>query len=603
MVSIESPERRTRRVPKRRRRWIWTVAGVLLLFIAIGAWIGVRGYLAQRELTAAQPLVSRFASQVVSGDQAGAVKSASSFTGHATAASDLTGDPVWRAAEIVPWLGPNLAVFRQLTEEAATLSATVVQPLAGMTGDVKLSGLKPVNGQIDLEPIIAAQKTLGSASSAMSESSDRISGLKVDGVVPQLRDAYTRVASAAAEAASGLAAVSQAAELMPSMMGSTEPRTYLVLFQNNAELRSTGGIPGAMVLVGAQNGQISLVKQASTSDFPKFPQPVTELPLDTRTLYGDNTAQFMQDVTFTPDFALSAGIARDMWASRFGDSVDGVLSLDPIALSYLLQATGPIDLPTGGQLTSENAVRLLLQDTYSNFSKPRDQDAFFASVAASVFEKVVAGGADPKRLVQSLTKASDERRVLLWSSRENEQLAIEQSGMSGSLPQSSELIQNFGIYLNDSTTAKMDPYLQVSISAGQEVCRNDGLPTNSVQVTMTNIAPADAGSVLPDYVTGGGQFGIPPGNIRTNVAAYGAPGLYNMGVARDGARVAYQPASDNGYGVSKLEVELAPGETTTLDFQFLGNDLTRRQVSVQHTPFVYPIETLPLVLDCGTALQ
>ena len=120
---------------------------------------------------------------------------------------------------------------------------------------------------------------------------------------------------------------------------------------------------------------------------------------------------------------------------------------------------------------------------------------------------------------------------------------------------------------------------------------------------MTNIAPVDAGSVLPDYVTGGGQFGIPPGNIRTNVAAYGAPGLYNMGVARDGARVAYQPASDNGYGVSKVEVELAPGETTTLDFQFLGNDLTRRQVTVQHTPFVYPIETLPLLLDCGTASQ
>jgi hypothetical protein len=96
---------------------------------------------------------------------------------------------------------------------------------------------------------------------------------------------------------------------------------------------------------------------------------------------------------------------------------------------------------------------------------------------------------------------------------------------------------------------------------------------------------------------------VPEGNIRTNIAVYGAPGLFNLGVARDGVRTPFQAAIDSGYGVSGVEVELAPGGSTTFDFQYLGDDTTQRAVTVQHTPLVYPLETTPLAVDCADALQ
>ena len=74
-----------------------------------------------------------------------------------------------------------------------------------------------------------------------------------------------------------------------------------------------------------------------------------------------------------------------MWLRETGVDVSGVISLDPVSLSYLLEATGPVALPTGDVLTSENAVDLLLNGVYLRYADPRDQDAFFAAAAGSVF--------------------------------------------------------------------------------------------------------------------------------------------------------------------------------------------------------------------------
>ncbi|WP_162234538.1 DUF4012 domain-containing protein [Agreia sp. Leaf210] len=602
-ATTDERRRRPRRT-KSRRKVLGVVLGVVaLLVVAVAAWVGVRGYQAKGELEAAIPLVTQLKTQVTSGDSAGAIDSMNRLTQHAQSAADLTSDPVWRATELLPWVGSNLTVMRELSSTVNDVSRYGIQPLTGLAGSIGLSDFKPVDGRVDLQPLLDAQGVLADSSAAVGNAVARVDALDGDGVIQPLADARLQLLDKLTEASGELTILSKAAVLLPAMLGADGPRNYLLLFQNNAELRSTGGIPGALALVNTDAGSIKLSQQTSGSSFRQFPEPVIELPLDTKSLYGDNTAEFMQDVNFTPNFALSGQIAREMWNRKFGLQVDGVISLDPVALSYLLKATGPIALPSGDQLTSENAVKLLLQDVYAKYEQPPEQDAFFASAAAAVFDKVASGNIDPAALVSALGQAGDENRVLVWSANDEDQQVLAGTTLAGGLPKSSETEQRFGVYFNDSTTAKMDPYLQVNIEAGQAVCRNDGLPLNSVRVTLTNTAPADAATSLPDYVTGGGEFGIPPGNIRTNIAAYGAEGLYNLGLTRDGAAFPYQPSTELGYGVSKVEIELAPGDSTVLDFQFLGDTPQTKAVSVQHTPFVYALETKALEVDCQNALQ
>jgi hypothetical protein len=336
----------------------------------------------------------------------------------------------------------------------------------------------------------------------------------------------------------------------------------------------------------------------SSSEYAHYDSPVLELPLETRGVYGDITGQYIQDVNLTPNFVQSGELTQEMWRLQFGGEVDGVLSIDPVALSYLLRATGPITLPTGDVLSSENAVQLLLSDVYARYPDTKVQDAFFAAAAGSVFSAVAGGSADPIALITALAQAGAEHRVLIWSSDDAEQAILADTTLAGGLPASDEMIQRFGVYFNDATAAKMGPYLDVQTAIGQSTCRKDKRPNYAVDVTLTNIAPADAASSLPNYVTAGGAFGTAAGNVKTIAYVYGVPGMENLGVTKDGATVPYLPATDATYPLSSLAVELTPGESSVLRFSFLGPAPFTGGLELQMTPVIHRNETFKLDSAC-----
>ena len=55
--------------------------------------------------------------------------------------------------------------------------------------------------------------------------------------------------------------------LVPPMLGQDGPRQYLLVVQNNAEIRSTGGLPGSLQILRADNGKLTLAEQRSVDDF------------------------------------------------------------------------------------------------------------------------------------------------------------------------------------------------------------------------------------------------------------------------------------------------------------------------------------------------
>lgn len=86
-----------------------------------------------------------------------------------------------------------------------------------------------------------------------------------------MTEAVARLQASIGKAAAMAEVVDRTVRLLPPMLGVSGERNYLLLFQNPAELRATGGIPGAVALLNANNGKLDLVQQASSSDFPKVP--------------------------------------------------------------------------------------------------------------------------------------------------------------------------------------------------------------------------------------------------------------------------------------------------------------------------------------------
>jgi hypothetical protein len=577
----------------------WVLFGLALVMIGSALWIGIRGLIARDALLGAVPLVEQARTSILAGDTEAAKADLSEIQQRAGDAAGLTGDPIWRVAEVIPLAGPNLTAFREAAQVIDGVARDALPPLAELADGLDLAAFVPSGGVLDTGPMEDAVPLLSSASEAMTAARESALAIRTDNTIPQIGEAVDQLVRLVDDTSGLVQGVSGAAEILPAMLGQGGPRDYLLLVLNNAELRAAGGIPGALDVIHADGGRISLGQQTTAASFGARAEP---LPIsDTeRILFGDNLGLYMQNVTTTPDFARTAELATARWSERFGGAVDGVLSVDPVALSYILSATGPVDVGDGVVLDSDNVVQALLSDAYVRYPDPADQDAFFARAASAVFDRIAAGDIEPKAFIDALVRAGEERRILVWSAHDDEQAVIARGRIGGLAPEGAEDELGIGVYLHDSTESKMDWYLRSSIDVGTVECRNDDRPYYEVQVTLESTAPMNAAEALPDYVTGARSgLGLLKGQIRTGVFAYFPTGSVIYEAAIDGRPWAFSAADDGRNAAAGLIVDLDPGESAVLSFRVLGQAGWPLRTVVDHTPtaFETPVST-GRMLEC-----
>lgn len=565
------------------RAKLWAPIGVAACFVTIGIVGGILAtsvFEVKDELESAIPLAQQAQDRIITGDTAGAAAVAADLAKKTEAAKQHTESGLWRAAEVVPILGPNLSAVRTATEVADSLSASVVSPLSG----VSLDSLKPVDGRFDLDEIALVAGVLDTANVAVADADSRLAAVNRDGLLGQVTSALDKLTPQLTSAGTALSAASAATAILPDALGAAGPRNYLMLFQNNAESRGTGGNPAAVLLLTANDGVLSIARQGSSGDFNNGREvPVISLDEETQALYGDKIGRYMQDMTLTPDFPTTAAIAQAWWAESFGDPIDGVVSFDPVGLSYLLSATGPVSLPTGEQLTAENTVPLLLNEIYFRYEEPEQQDAFFAAAAGSVFSALTSGSGNTTALVDALQKSVDEGRLIFWSAYESQAELIAGTRVEGRLPTTNDDSAVMGVYINDTTASKMDYYVDLKI-ATERSCAADS-DASAVTVTLTStVDPAMADS-LPAYVTG--RF-YPHAQIATDVVIYAPLGMQLSEWAVDGVPVAPTYIGEHlGRSVVKLPVILNAGRSLAITYTVGGDSSTVSvPLEIWHTPMV-----------------
>jgi hypothetical protein len=578
---------------------LWVVAAAVALLLFAAVWITVRALMARDELLGAVPIANRVASEALAGGT-DITADLNELQSRASSAANLTSDPIWKVGEKLPGLGSNLTAFRETAAMIDRLAKDALLPLTELAGTFTISSLSPSNGAIDLSTFTAAQPMLAEARSALDRANERATSIETKNTIPQIGVAVDQVVDLVGDAKDAIGGVETAASLLPSMLGADGPRSYLLLSLNNAELRATGGLPGALAVVNADNGRLSLGALSTAATLGQFKEPVVELTEEERTLYGIQLATYLHDVNYTPDFARSGEIAKAMWFERTGESVDGVLAVDPVALSYILSATGPVDAGGGVTLTQDNAVDVLLNGVYSMFDTAKAQDDFFAGVTGKIFESITSGRANSTALLSALSRAAGEDRLHLWSNDGAEQLKIISTPLAGVVPVSTDESTAFGVYFNDATGSKMDYFLSSGIGIASGVCRNDQRPNFEVTVKLESRAPEDAAVSLPGYVTGGGAFGVDPGNISTNIFVYAPQGSVPYSVTIDGQEYAFVSSQHLAHSVAGVTVELVPGQQSEVSMKFVGNAGASAAVELQHTPMATEVLTsLDNYLDCS----
>ncbi|MFT4260677.1 DUF4012 domain-containing protein [Microbacterium sp.] len=578
-----------------RRRWVgWTIGLLAVLLLLAVGWVAVRGLGAVNDLQQVARISSQLKAAVGAGDLDRAEVHADSIAHHARSAHELTSDPVWQAFGVVPWIGPNFTAMSEVAALADDIAQEAVTPVLDAAGGIDLSSLGFAGGAIDLAPFAEIEPPLASAAAALQKADRSARQIDADAVLPPLADAVRELRSTLTQATTVVGTLHGASVLLPTMLGGTEPRSILLAMQNNAEVRSSGGISGATALLRAENGRVTLVQQGSSADFPRLDVPLP-LSASTTALFGENPGYYLQNITSIPDFTEAAPLIATRWQDRFGTPVDAVIAVDAVMTKHILAATGPISF--GPFVADEdNVVPLLLSDVYATVD-PAQQDGVFAAAAGAMFAAAMSA-ADPKALVSALAASSDEGRIRIWSAHEEEQKVLSASTLGGALPTDSDAATYVGALFNDATGGKMDYYARASVVTAVGVC--EGEPTTQVKVTWTNDAPADAATALPEYVTAAGWYGVPPGSTRTLIAVYGPEGATATRIDRDGESEPVQTTTLGSRYAVQHDVTLAPGESTTITVEFQGTGAGARLTEVAHTPLVDEVEIRHAELRCGS---
>jgi hypothetical protein len=602
----------THRRARRRRLVIassW-LAAVAVLAIAAAAWLGSRATIIKTELEATTQLIPVLKGNIAGDKPQEASATADQLRAHTAAAREAAGDPLWALASAVPVLGANFSAIAEIARSADDVTTFGVAPLVKVFDSLNWDSLLPSSTGTNLEPIQQASPSVSAAAHAVRGSADRLNRIDASSLWPQVSEPMMRAREQLQTVTGALDVAANAAQVAPNMLGAQTPRHYLLMIQNNAEARASGGIPGALAVLTLDKGKLTLGVQGSAADVGVM-SPVLPVDADQQRIYSTRLGTYMQDVNLTPDFPTAASTAQAMWEKKTGQHVDGVISLDPVALGYVLDATGPVKitspelvalaagkLPT--ELNGKNVVPTLLSDVYAKIAQPQLQDAYFAGVAKEIFGALSSGQGEAKGLIEGLTRGTAEGRVLLWSESAQEQAVLAEYPLSGSIAGPSVAPAQFGVYFNDGTGAKMDYYVKRTVQLVEE-CTGDDYGQVKVRITSTNTAPADAATSLPTYVTGGGGNGVPAGTVRTNVVAYGPVQANVETVNVDGTKTGFAAHRHANRPVGTVTVSLAPGQSSTVELTF-GKIVQHTEPTVFVTPSVQPVKDLVLATTSGTCV-
>lgn len=566
---------RTHRAPVR-TAVLWSVLLLGLLVVAAALWVGLRGVAAADELRSAKSAATVLRDNLASGDTDAATASAVVLLDHTNRAVELTADPIWGAVEHVPVVGPNLVAVRQGAAVVDAMVADVARPLIPVVAGIDLAIVG--GARVDLEPLAAAAPAVAAVREVVDPLRSAAREIETGATLPFIRDAVGELTALVESTADAVDSLDRATALLPGMLGGDGTRNYLLLVQNSAELRASGGLVGATAVLTASDGVLSVSNQKSTFDYPVLTDPILPVSAAEANLFGEELGRYIMDVNLTPDFARSAQLALAMAGPVYGMAFDGVVAIDPYVLERVLAATGPVDVGGTLVLNEESVVRVLLSEVYRDIADPRAQDAFFAAATDAIFGAVTSGAVDPAALLAAVADGAADGRILLYSAREPEQSVLAETTLTGSLPAASE--EFVGIYLNDATGAKMGFY---QAAEARVTCAEPGdSATHRATVTLTSSAPTDAATALSEYVTGNGIFGVVAGDIRTQVLVVLPAGASVADATRGDDKLATVGKDDDGRTLVSMFVQISPGEsvTVTVDFTASGVD------SVAGTPGV-----------------
>jgi hypothetical protein len=491
--------------------------------------------------------------QLIRGEGLGRMKAASAEFDRAASSG---GSFALKPFEVLPFVGRQVRSVDSLTNSAAKVVRVGVGTMEASTRELKT----PTTAGPDRVVLVRKLGTI--AAKARGE----LRGLDLgpsQALVGPLTKARAKFARQLNKVRSSMVDVDDAALGLGQM--TQGPTKYLVLAANNSEMRAGSGMLLSAGVMNLANGQFDLGPMTDTGNL-MVPAGAVPVSGDLAARWGwTDPSQEWRNLAMSPRFADNAKLAAAMWKARTGESVDGVIAIDPIGLKSLIEVSGPV-VVDGKLITKDNVVEETLLQSYLDYgpdagSGPTNGNVQrrerSSVVARAIVDQLDAKGWDVAKLVDDLQHAAQGRHVLAWSSKPEQQRGWEAAGVSGQLRADSLLLA-----VQNRAGNKLDQFLHVS--AAFEHAPATGGSQVTVHIHIENQTPATG---LNEFVEGPYDSTFVAGEY-SGILSVNIPGVSRAIQLTGGGKIV-AAGPDGPTRVVGTEIQLFRGDTKdyTLTFQ------------------------------------
>lgn len=281
--------------------------------------------------------------------------------------------------------------------------------------------------------------------------------------------------------------LSDLGSIVSEIFGGEGLRRYLVVFQNEHEIRPTGGFLGSFAIIDIKDGNIEKIDIPAGGSYDLQGQLNEHVEPPTPLLLSNKRWEF-QDANWFPNFPTTA--EKLMWFYRHSRdlTVDGVIAINASVLERLLAIVGPIvDEKRNITIASEDVLKTIQQvveeGPEKKINKPKQILADLAPKFIGYLANLKAEQMMP--LLVNLTEALEQKEIQAYFNDEQTENVIKSFGWGGEiLPIKNE--QDYLMVVNTNIQGqKSDAEIKQTISH-QAVVSRDGTVVDTVVISRTH---------------------------------------------------------------------------------------------------------------------
>ena len=406
------------------------------------------------------------------------------------------------AASLTPVVGKPLSLSRNMLSVATNISeaATILN--------------KKVQQQENLtEYLVVINNQIEATIPYLEQANKDLDGISTYALPSDLRPYFDGLKVYLPETIDNLYTLNEVFPTLIQLLGHDAEQRYLVLFQNNNELRASGGFIGSIALFDVYQGKIVNLEipKGGAYDLEYGQKVKVKAP---QALSLINPYFNIWDANWWSDFPKSAQKVIDFYEDTTDSSVNGAIAINAEVLKELLYVLGPITLEEYNlTITADNVFSVIQEEVELNYDKEENEPkAVIADLVPIVLEKLLTASEEQKEIVAVLVNMLATKDIQIYSVDETLQQELSKLVWSG------EVVVSDKDYLSVINTniggGKTDNDVYQTIDHQAKI-EDNGDIINTVRVTRANhgdkdnpFAGIEGGNVsyLRIYVPLGSEF-------------------------------------------------------------------------------------------------